>query len=108
MTTITELWTNRTDLRDIKSVTRTVPELKEGEVLMKIEKLGLTANNVSYAVTGDKIGYWGYFPLMNTGARCLLGALPMPSKATALKSKRANVSGAFSRWPAMLCCARAR
>jgi hypothetical protein len=62
MTTITELWTNRTDLRDIKSVTRTVPELKEGEVLMKIEKLGLTANNVSYAVTGDKIGYWGYFP----------------------------------------------
>lgn len=62
MTTITELWTNRTDLRDTKSVTRTVPELKEGEVLMKIEKLGLTANNVSYAVAGENIGYWGYFP----------------------------------------------
>jgi hypothetical protein len=29
---------------------------------MKIEKFGLTANNVSYAITGDSIGYWGYFP----------------------------------------------
>lgn len=62
MTEITELWTNRANLRETKTVTRPVPELAEGEVLMKIEKFGLTANNVSYAITGDSIGYWGYYP----------------------------------------------
>jgi NADPH:quinone reductase-like Zn-dependent oxidoreductase len=66
MTEITELWTNRADLRETKTVTRSAPELREGEVLMKIEKVGLTANNVSYAVTGDSIGYWGYFPADET------------------------------------------
>ena len=62
MTTITELWTNRADLRQTKTVTRSARELAPGEVLMKIEKVALTANNVSYAVTGDAIGYWRYFP----------------------------------------------
>ena len=66
MTQITELWTNRADLRNTKIVTRTAPELAEGEILMKIEKFGLTANNVSYAITGDSIGYWGYFPADET------------------------------------------
>lgn len=62
MTTITEVWTNRSNLRETKTVTHPKPELAEGEVLMKIEKFGLTANNVSYAITGDSIGYWGYYP----------------------------------------------
>ena len=62
MTTITELSANRANLRETKTVTHPAPELGPGEVLMKIEKFGLTANNVSYAITGDSIGYWGYFP----------------------------------------------
>ena len=56
MTTITELWANRANLRETKTVTHPAPELGPGEVLMKIEKFGLTANNVSYAITGDSIG----------------------------------------------------
>jgi hypothetical protein len=43
-------------------VTRTLPELAAGEVLVAIDKFALTANNVSYAVSGDSIGYWGYYP----------------------------------------------
>lgn len=62
MTSITEVWTNRKNLRETRIVTHPMPELAEGEVLMKIEKFGLTANNVSYAITGDSIGYWGYYP----------------------------------------------
>ena len=57
--TITVLCANRANLRETKTVTRPAPEPGPGDVLMKIEKFGLTANNVSYAITGDSIGYWG-------------------------------------------------
>ncbi len=37
-------------------------DLVENEVLFKVDRLALTANNISYAVTGDSLGYWGFFP----------------------------------------------
>lgn len=36
--------------------------LAEGEVLVKVDKFALTANNITYAVVADKIGYWHFFP----------------------------------------------
>lgn len=36
--------------------------LAENEVLFRVERLALTANNISYAATGDSLGYWGFFP----------------------------------------------
>ena len=58
----TELWVERSNLRHTKIVERQLAPLAEGEVLVKIDKFGLTANNVSYAVSGDMIGYWKYYP----------------------------------------------
>lgn len=37
-------------------------ELAENEVLLKADRLALTANNISYAGAGDSLGYWGFFP----------------------------------------------
>lgn len=37
-------------------------ELANGEVLVEIEKFAYTANNITYAVTGDMLGYWQFFP----------------------------------------------
>ena len=37
-------------------------ELQEGEILVKIEKFGYSANNITYAAAGDVIGYWQFFP----------------------------------------------
>lgn len=37
-------------------------DLPAGLVQLRVEKFALTANNVTYAVYGDAIGYWGYFP----------------------------------------------
>ena len=62
MTQCTELWVDRADPRKTRVVTRPVPAPGQGEVLVAIDKFGLTSNNVSYAVTGDLIGYWGYYP----------------------------------------------
>lgn len=49
------------------SETRAVEECLDGElaaneVLFKVGGLALTTNNISYAATGDSLGYWGFFP----------------------------------------------
>ncbi|AZG73246.1 DUF2855 family protein [Shewanella livingstonensis] len=36
--------------------------LAEDEVLLRIDKFALTANNISYGITGDSLGYWRFFP----------------------------------------------
>ena len=42
--------------------TAPMPALDEGQVLARIERFALTANNITYAVAGDMIGYWKFFP----------------------------------------------
>ncbi len=49
-------------MRDSRVVTEEAAPLGQGEVRLAITKFALTSNNVTYAVTGDLIGYWGYFP----------------------------------------------
>jgi|GEM_PF-6454692 len=39
-----------------------IAELAEGEVLISVDKFALTANNITYGVAGDTIGYWQFFP----------------------------------------------
>ena len=48
---------------DTRLVTESLPvDLAENEVLLKADRFALTANNISYAASGDAIGYWGFFP----------------------------------------------
>jgi hypothetical protein len=58
----TELWVTRNDLRQTKIVETEQEALEDGQIRVAIDKMGLTANNVSYAVSGEAIGYWKYFP----------------------------------------------
>lgn len=58
-----ELWINRKDYTQTKIVDVDVPEIGDGQILVEIDKYGLTANNVTYAVVGDMIGYWKFFPV---------------------------------------------
>ena len=62
MTSVTELWVNRENFRDTKIVTQESTPLLDGQIRVAIDKFGLTANNVSYALSGDQIGYWRFFP----------------------------------------------
>ena len=62
MTTCTEIWVDRSDYRNTKVVTEPLRPPEGGEVVVAIDKFGLTANNVSYAVSGDLIGYWKFYP----------------------------------------------
>ena len=36
--------------------------LSEGQIRVEIEAFAYTANNITYAVTGDRLGYWHFFP----------------------------------------------
>jgi hypothetical protein len=62
MTSNIELWVDREDLRETKVVQSDQQPLEDGQIRVAIDKMGLTANNVSYAVSGEMIGYWKYFP----------------------------------------------
>lgn len=54
----------RRDLREYKFVDAATDEasLQPDEVLLKVDKFAFTANNITYAVFGDRMSYWDFFP----------------------------------------------
>jgi hypothetical protein len=52
----------RNSLRDVEWARDNIPDLQSDEALLKITSFAFTANNVSYALFGDKMGYWKFFP----------------------------------------------
>ncbi len=51
---------SRTEVRALAAPDSVV--LEDGEVLLDIERFALTANNITYGVYGDRLGYWRFFP----------------------------------------------
>jgi hypothetical protein len=43
-------------------VEESVPPLAPGQVLFRVDRFALTANNISYALSGELLGYWRFFP----------------------------------------------
>lgn len=60
---MTDFVVNRADLRRTEIISGTaMPELKPGQIRLKIDQFGLSANNITYAVFGDAMSYWNFFP----------------------------------------------
>ena len=61
---MSELQTLKTDLTKtrIVSIENNSADLEKGEIIVQIERFAFTANNVTYGVAGDTIGYWQFFP----------------------------------------------
>ena len=93
MPSVTELWVDRQDYRNTKIVQNETPVLKEGEVLVAIDRFGLTANNVSYAVSGDMIGYWNFYP-----AEAPWGKVPVWGCASVIESNCPEVPVGDRLW----------
>jgi len=48
---------------EIRAISQTAPgDLELGEVLLRIDSFAFTANNVTYAMFGDAMKYWEFFP----------------------------------------------
>ncbi len=59
---MTDFLVNRDDLRECRVAESSAPEIDSGQALLRVESFGLTANNVTYAVFGDAMSYWDFFP----------------------------------------------
>jgi Protein of unknown function (DUF2855) len=52
----------RDDLRTTRTIDRGIPPLDDGQALLRVSRFALTANNVTYAVMGETMSYWTFFP----------------------------------------------
>jgi hypothetical protein len=59
---MTDFLVKRDDLRECRIAESEVPELESGQALLRVDTFGLTANNITYAVMGDAMSYWDFFP----------------------------------------------
>ena len=57
-----DLLVDRSDLAHTELVETAPLEPADGQVLLKVDRVGMTANNVTYAVFGDAMHYWDFFP----------------------------------------------
>ena len=52
----------RNDLHQTRFLSGDAPSPEDGEALLRVESFGLTANNITYAVFGEAMRYWDFFP----------------------------------------------
>ena len=52
----------RDDFRDCRVVESDVPAVGPGQALLRVDSFGMTSNNVTYAVFGEAVSYWDFFP----------------------------------------------
>ncbi len=60
--------------------------LAEGEILFKIDKYAFTSNNITYAVVGEQVKYWDFFPAENPW-----GMVPVWGFAEVAATKNAEI-----------------
>lgn len=80
------LLVNKSKFSDCAIQQMPIDTLKEGEVLLQIDKFALTSNNITYAVVGHQIGYWNFFP-----AEGDMGIIPVWGFATVVKTQHAEI-----------------
>ncbi len=93
MTKITQLQVNRSDYHATRVVEQDIADLMAEEILVSIRKFALTSNNVSYAVSGDMIGYWNYYP-----AEAPFGNVPVWGIAEVIQSRSPDIKIGERLW----------
>ncbi len=59
---ITTLEVHRETLEQSRIIEVEAAPLADGQVRLEIDRFAVTANNITYAVFGDMLGYWDFFP----------------------------------------------
>ena len=76
----------KTNLSNVQILNGEKPETADGEVLLRVERFGLSANNITYAVAGDTLGYWQFFPPLEAGTENW-GVMPVWGFGEVIESK---------------------
>ncbi|MGQ8366149.1 DUF2855 family protein [Glaciecola sp. 1036] len=94
MTTISsqQIWVDQKDLSKTKvvNIELDMEQLQPDEVLLEVESFGFSANNITYAAFGFKMGYWGFFPT-DTNEEPGFGITPVWGFAKVKASKHPKV-----------------
>jgi hypothetical protein len=84
-----DLIVNRTDLTQTQVVSAAYPDsLADGTCLLRIDRFALTANNITYAVAPDAMGYWNFFPANQDG----FGRVPVWGYAEVVASAHPQIT----------------
>jgi hypothetical protein len=83
---IEEFQVRKDDLATTRRFAREAPELAAGEVLARVDRFALTANNITYGVVGERIGYWRFFPATEG-----FGLIPVWGFADVVESRHPEV-----------------
>lgn len=95
-----ELWhfeVSRADLHRIRFAEAQDAPLESNQVRLAVDRFGFTANNITYAVAGDTLGYWKFFP-----AEEGWGRIPVWGFADVVESRHAEFHGGeriYGYWP---------
>lgn len=88
---------NQQDLQQTRTRAVEVSALEDGSIRVAVERFALTANNITYAVVGDRIGYWRFFP-----ASSGWGIIPVWGFASVVESRNDALSigeRLYGFWP---------
>lgn len=78
---------DRSEFRSARLIDEEPKALSEGEVRLAIERLALTANNMTYALLGEALGYWDLFP-----ASPGWGRIPAWGEGVVIASKQMEIA----------------
>ena len=92
------------ELERVRVVDQPAAELREGEIRVGVDAFALTSNNITYAVLGDMLNYWAFFPAAPTdpGDETDWGRIPAWGFGDVVESRSPDVDrrGATLRLPA--------
>ena len=58
---------DQSDLGRGRFASEPLPPLEPGQALLKVDRFAFTANNITYAETGERLQYWKFFPSGEAG-----------------------------------------
>ncbi len=78
----------RTGLTNAKVISndQAAPNIVDGEISLRIERFGFSANNITYGIAGDTLGYWKFFKQLGV-ENTDWGILPVWGFAEVVESK---------------------
>jgi hypothetical protein len=77
----------KADLAECRVEAVATPAIGPGEALLRVDRFALTANNITYGVAGDALGYWQFFP-----AEGEWGRIPVWGIGTVLSSQGEGIA----------------
>jgi hypothetical protein len=93
---IQEIQVRRDRIDEARLVAREPEPLRDGEVRVAVRDFALTANNVSYAASGEMIGYWRFFPAADDGETW--GVVPVWGYGEIIESRHPEFAAGEGFW----------